>query len=63
MKMDIFKVKTMCCESTWYIQSRANYRCSNCQGDVTFEIVLLSQAIEDSTKLKSTKNKPKTKNQ
>lgn len=64
LTMDIFnKVKTMCCESSWCIKSKLDYRCNKCGKDVTFEIVLLCQAIEESKELKSTKNKPKTKNQ
>jgi hypothetical protein len=58
--MDYLMVKTMCCKSTWHRKSRANYRCNKCGGDVTLEIVLLVQAVEEAETLKSVKQKPKS---
>ena len=59
--MDYLMVKTMCCKSTWHVKSRANFRCDKCGKDVTLEIVLLAQAVEEAETLKSVKQKPKSK--
>jgi tRNA(Ile2) C34 agmatinyltransferase TiaS len=58
--MDYLMVKTVCCESTWHRKSRANYRCNKCGRDVTLEIFLLVQAVEEAETLKSVKQKPKS---
>lgn len=44
---DIENHKTSCCKAPWKIASRANYRCTNCNNDVTLEILLLANLIED----------------
>ena len=36
----IEKIKTMCCKAEWYRKSRANFRCKNCDKDVTLQIML-----------------------
>ena len=39
--------KTLCCKSGWYVKSRANFRCDKCDRDVTLELLLLHQSIEN----------------
>lgn len=43
----IAEVKTLCCKADWYRKSRANFRCSKCERDVTLEIVLLCEAMKN----------------
>lgn len=43
---DIENYKTLCCKSPWRVASRANYRCTNCNEDVTLEILLLANLIK-----------------
>jgi hypothetical protein len=52
MSKDLEKYKTMCCNAEWYVKSRANFRCKKCDQDVTLEVMLLHQAIEDQEDLK-----------
>jgi hypothetical protein len=52
MSKDLEENKTMCCNAEWYVKSRANFRCKECERDVTIEILLLHQAIEDQEDLK-----------
>ena len=37
--------KTSCCKSSWYVKSRANFRCSKCEKDVTMEVLFLVQSL------------------
>lgn len=36
---------TICCKATWKEKSKLNYRCTECDADVTMEIILLYQAL------------------
>lgn len=40
------KIKTTCCNSEWYVKSRANFRCKKCDKDVTLEIMLIYNSNE-----------------
>lgn len=44
---EIENVKTLCCNTDWYRKSRANFRCTECDKDVTLEIMLLYQALNE----------------
>jgi len=44
-EQDFENYKPMCCNEGWERVSRANYRCTKCDKDVTMEVVLLGQAI------------------
>jgi len=47
-KDDVIKNhKTMCCNSSWYVKSRANFRCKKCDKDVTLEVVFLYTFINE----------------
>ena len=43
--MKIENYKTPCCKATWIRKGRADFRCSKCGEDVTYEIILLSTTI------------------
>jgi len=45
--MKIEDYKTRCCGSRWYRKGRADYRCEKCNRDITLELVLLMQALEE----------------
>lgn len=39
--------KTICCNSKWYRKSRVNFRCKECGKDVTLEVVLLYEELQN----------------
>lgn len=39
--------KTLCCNSEWHRKGRANYRCNKCDADVTLDILLIYQALDE----------------
>jgi hypothetical protein len=41
----ISEAKTLCCKAEWYKKSRLNFRCENCEKDVTLEIMFLYKAL------------------
>ena len=40
-------IKTTCCNASWKSVSKLNYRCTKCNKDVTYEIILIYKAIKD----------------
>lgn len=40
------KIKTLCCKADWYVKARADFRCKQCDKDVTLEIMLLMDKSE-----------------
>lgn len=60
--MKVENWKTTCCKASWYVKSRADFRCSKCDKDVTLEVVLLAEASEEPkkiTKIRKTKKSGK----
>lgn len=39
--------RTNCCDAKWYRKSRANYRCTKCEEDITLHLVYLRKLLED----------------
>ena len=46
--MKLKNFKTPCCKSGFYRKGRADYRCTECDKDVTLELVFFSDLIEES---------------
>lgn len=46
MGVDETNIKTSCCNAEWYRKGRADFRCKQCEKDVTLEIVLIYDALE-----------------
>lgn len=44
---EIENSKTICCNADWYRKGRADFRCKECDRDVTIEIMLLYKAMEE----------------
>ena len=40
--------KTRCCGKKWYRKKRLDYRCSKCDADITVELMLLRDTIDNS---------------
>lgn len=38
----ITEIKTICCGAEWIRNCKLDYRCSKCNKDVTFEVVLVA---------------------
>jgi hypothetical protein len=47
--------KTLCCNSDYYRVNRGLFRCSQCDKDITIELVFLAQAEEESIRIKQEK--------
>ena len=47
MSKELEDYKTLCCNAKYYRKGRANYRCKKCDGDVTLELMLLYQVLEN----------------
>ena len=41
----VAETKTLCCQAGWYRKGRANFRCNECDKDVTLEMMLLYKAL------------------
>lgn len=54
----IEKVKTSCCNTGWKRIGRAHFICVKCKRDVTTEIVLVYQVLEDEAKNNTNQLKP-----
>jgi tRNA(Ile2) C34 agmatinyltransferase TiaS len=46
-KKAIESYKTRCCNAAWKVVGRADFRCVECDKDVTMEIVFLSEALDE----------------
>ncbi len=46
-KVENSNIKTVCCNADWYVKSRGNYRCEECNNDVTLHIVMAQMASEE----------------
>lgn len=46
--MKMSDLKTPCCQADYYLKSRANFRCTKCDADVSMAVVLFAQMLIDS---------------
>lgn len=43
-------LKTDCCNAGWYAKNRADFRCKECDEDVTLHVILYGQMLKESEK-------------
>lgn len=43
----ISEMNTSCCKAKWYAKGKLDYRCENCDRDVTLQILFLHQAFSE----------------
>lgn len=44
-EQQLSEFKTTCCNADWYRKGRANYRCVECDKDVTLEVFYMMQSL------------------
>lgn len=45
LNKELDRYKTLCCESTWHRHAKLDYRCDECDRDVSVEIITFLNAI------------------